>query len=131
MNKVIIMGRLGGDPETGENYTRLSVATSKKWTDKNGQKQEDTQWHRVVFFGKTAEVIATHFSKGDGILMEGSLKYGSYEKEGVTHYTTDIIGRSFEFLPIRKQESEKSGNGAGYKKESNTGGKFDGDDIPF
>lgn len=107
MNKVIIMGNLGRDPETrympsGAAATTINVATSRGWTDKNsGEKQEETSWHRCVAFGKTAEVIAEHFTKGRKILIEGRLKYGQYEKDGITRYTCDIVIERFEFVEKR------------------------------
>jgi len=104
MNKVIIMGNLGSDPEvrfmpSGAAACNISVATSRGWTDKTtGEKQEETSWHRCVAFGKTAEIIGDHFKKGNKILIEGRLKYGSYEKDGITRYTTDIVIDRFEFV---------------------------------
>lgn len=104
MNKVIIMGNLGADPEvrfmpSGAAACNISVATSRGWTDKTtGEKQEETSWHRCVAFGKTAEIIGDHFKKGNKILIEGRLKYGSYEKDGITRYTTDIVIDRFEFV---------------------------------
>lgn len=104
MNKVIIMGNLGQDPEqrwmpSGQAVTNISVATSRKWKDKTtGEPQEETSWHRCVAFGKTAETIAQYFKKGNKIMLEGRLKYGSYEKDGHKNYTTDIVIDRFEFV---------------------------------
>jgi single-strand DNA-binding protein len=104
MNKVIIMGNLGQDPESrympsGSAVCNISVATSRKWKDKTtGEPQEETSWHRCVAFGKTAETIIAYFKKGQKILIEGRLKYGSYEKDNVKHYTTDIVVDRFEFV---------------------------------
>ncbi len=108
MNKVIIMGNLGQDPETrfmpsGTACCNISVATSRKWKDKDsGEQQEETSWHRCVAFGKTAEIIQEHFTKGRKILIEGRLKYGKYEKDGITRYTTDIVIDRFEFVEKRE-----------------------------
>ena len=109
MNKVIIMGNLGQDPEmrympSGSAACNISVATSRSWKDKDsGEKQEETSWHRCVAFGKTAETIDQYFSKGRKILIEGRLKYGSYEKDGTTRYTTDIVIERFEFVESKGQ----------------------------
>ena len=108
MNKVIIMGNLGQDPDTrympsGSAVTQISVATNRSWKDKDsGEQKDETSWHRCVAYGKTAEIIAEHFTKGRKILIEGRLKYGSYEKDGVTRYTTDIVIDRFEFVEKRE-----------------------------
>lgn len=104
MNKVIIMGNLGQDPDTrympsGTALTQISVATNRSWKDKQtGETKDETSWHRCVAYGKQAETIQQHFTKGRKILIEGRLKYGSYEKDGVTRYTTDIVIDRFEFV---------------------------------
>ncbi len=109
MNKVIIMGNLGNDPDTrympsGSAATNISVATNRRWKDKDsGEKKEEVSWHRCVAFGKTAETIQEYFSKGMKILIEGRLKYGSYEKDGITRYTTDIVIERFEFVESKGQ----------------------------
>lgn len=108
MNKVILMGNLGQDPDTrympsGSAVTQISVATNRSWKDKeSGEQKDETSWHRCVAYGKTAEIIAEHFTKGRKILIEGRLKYGSYEKDGVTRYTTDIVIDRFEFVEKRE-----------------------------
>jgi len=113
LNKVQLIGNLGQDPETkylpsGDAVTNLSIATTDKWKDKQtGEPKESTQWHRVSFFGRRAEVIAEFLQKGDPIYVEGSLSYRTYEKDGVTMYATDIRGRDFQFL------SRKDEGGAG------------------
>ncbi len=117
MNKVIIMGNLGNDPDTrympsGQAVTNLSVATNRSWKDKDtGETQDEVSWHRCVAFGKTAEIIRDHFSKGRKILLEGRLRYGSYEKEGVKHYTTEIVIDRFEF--VEKKEGGGRPHSAG------------------
>ncbi len=113
LNKVQLIGNLGQDPETkylpsGDAVTNLSIATTDKWKDKqSGEPKESTQWHRVSFFGRRAEVIAEFLSKGDPIYVEGSLQYRTYEKEGVTHYATDIRGRDFQFLSRKDDGGER------------------------
>ena len=104
MNKVIIMGNLGQDPDTrympsGTALTQISVATNRSWKDKQtGETKDETSWHRCVAYGKQAETIQEHFTKGRKILIEGRLKYSSYEKDGGTRYTTDIVIDRFEFV---------------------------------
>ena len=111
MNKVIIMGNLGQDPEvrympSGSAVTQISVATNRSWKDKeSGEQKDETSWHRCVAYGKTAEIIAEHFTKGRKILIEGRLKYGSYEKDNVTRYTADIVIDRFEF--VEKREGDR------------------------
>src|ERR1700728_889612 len=84
VNKVIIVGRLGGDPEVrytpgGQSVARLSIATSENWNDKQGQKQERTEWHRVVVWGKMAEVVGQHLTKGRQVYVEGRLQTRSWD----------------------------------------------------
>ena len=104
VNKVIIVGNLGRDPEIrysqqGTAVVKLAVATSDIWTDKNtGQRQERTEWHRVTVFGKMGENCERYLSKGRQIYVEGRLQTSSYEKEGQTHYSTDIIASNVQFL---------------------------------
>ncbi len=103
VNKVILVGNLGADPEVrytanGTAVCRLSVATSRRYTDKQGNRQEETAWHRVDVWGKLAETCAQYLSKGRQVYIEGRLKYGSYEKDGVKHYTTDIIAENMQML---------------------------------
>ncbi len=114
LNKVQLIGNLGQDPETkylpsGDAVTNLSIATTDKWKDKQtGEPRESTQWHRVSFFGRRAEVIAEFLQKGDPIYVEGSLSYRTYEKDGVKMYATDIRGRDFQFLSRKDDGGERS-----------------------
>lgn len=105
INKVIIVGTLGNDPETrytgdGKAIASVSVATSEQWTDKaTGQKQERTEWHRVKFFGRLAEIAAQYLKKGSSVYVEGSLRIDKYtDKQGVERYTTDIIANEMQML---------------------------------
>lgn len=97
VNKVILVGTLGQDPDArylpnGNAVTSLSMATSEKWTDKqSGQPVEKTEWHRVVLFGKVAEVAGQYLRKGSQCYIEGKLKTREWEKDGVKRYTTEII----------------------------------------
>lgn len=141
VNKVILVGRLGADPEmksvgNGQNVARLSVATSEQWTGKDGQKQERTEWHRVVVWGRQAENCAKHLSKGRQVYVEGRLQTRSWEDaQGQKKYATEIVANTVQFL----------GAGAGAERattsNSNEGGNFNdfgpepsfdtADEIPF
>ncbi len=103
VNKVILLGNLGNDPDVkytqgGMAIATLSVATTYSRKDKDGNFQEKTEWHRVKLFGKTAEVAGEYLKKGRQVYIEGRIEYGSYEKDGVKHYTTDIIGDDMQML---------------------------------
>lgn len=146
VNKVIILGRLGADPElrsspSGVTSCNLSIATSQNWTDKSsGEKKEKTEWHRIVFFGRSAEVIDQYVKKGQELYIEGSLSTSKYEKDGIERYTTNIIGSSFNFISGSGSSSSNSNNNkfdddmnqdtAVKSQETSSKDDFD-DDIPF
>lgn len=100
VNKVILLGRLGRDPETrdanGTPVCHLSVATSRRYKDRNGERQEETEWHIVVLFGRAAEIAQQYLLKGSEVYIEGRLRTRSYEKDGVKRYSTEIIGESMQ-----------------------------------
>ena len=105
INKVILIGNLGADPDTkytgsGTAICKLSVATSESWTDKqSGQKQERTEWHRVKVFGKLAEICQEYLRKGRQVYIEGSLRTDKYTgKDGIERYSTDIIANNMQML---------------------------------
>jgi single-strand DNA-binding protein len=98
VNKVIILGRLGKDPETNNGVTKFSVATSEKWTDKSGEKKEKTEWHNIATFGKLAEICSKYLSKGRIVYVEGKLSTSKYEKNGQTMYSTAIIAETVQFI---------------------------------
>jgi single-strand DNA-binding protein len=103
MNKVFLCGRLGQDPElrhtpTGTAVCNLSVATSKNWVDKSGQKQSATEWHRVVVWGKTGENCAKFLSKGREVLLEGELQTRSWDDNGTKKYATEIVAQNVQFI---------------------------------
>lgn len=104
VNKAIIVGNLGADPEikeakNGSTIATISVATSESWTDKQGQKQEKTEWHRVVFFNKTAEIVGKYLNKGSQIYIEGRIQYRQWEAEdGSTRYSTEIMGDKMQMI---------------------------------
>lgn len=104
INKVTVAGRLGQDPEvkvlpSGIMVANLNIASNRRWKDKNsGEQKEATEWHRVIFFGNTAEVIGKYFRKGKEIYVEGRLQTRSWEKDGEKRYATEIVGSSFQFV---------------------------------
>ena len=104
INKVIIVGNVGQDPETkampnGSMVTNISIATSESWTDKNtGQKQERAEWHKVVFFNRLAEIVSQYTRKGSKLYVEGSLRTRQWEQDGVKKYMTEIIGSEMQML---------------------------------
>jgi single-strand DNA-binding protein len=119
INKVIIVGRLGNDPEVktignGQTVTRISVATSEQWTDKEGKKQEKTEWHRITTWGKLAEICGKHLSKGRQVYVEGRLQTNSWEdQQGQKRYSTEIVANTVQFLGApsdREQSSSASSN---------------------
>lgn len=132
LNKVTLIGNLGMDPEvrykqSGDPITKISIATSEHWTDKHGEKQERTEWHRVVFFGKLAEIAGEYLTKGSQVYVEGKLRTSKYEKDGQDHYSTDIIadqmlmlggGKDRDERPARGQSDRGTGGGYGGRRES-------------
>ncbi len=103
LNKVIIVGNLGADPEVkttnnGKSVASLRIATNERWTDANGESHERTEWHRIVVWAKLAELCGQYLKKGSRALVEGSLRTRSYEKDGVNHSVTEIVASSVQFL---------------------------------
>jgi len=126
---VILLGNLGNDPDVkytqgGMAIATLSVATTYSRKDKDGQFQEKTEWHRVKLFGKTAEVAGEYLKKGRQVYIEGRIEYGSYEKDGVKHYTTDIIGEDMQMLGGGDGQRGGGGEGGGYQQRSGGGGNY-------
>ena len=108
VNKVILIGNLGRDPETrympdGGAVTNISVATTDAWKDKSGEKQERTEWHRVVFFSKLAEIAGEYLKKGSRVYVEGRLQTRKWQnKEGADQYTTEIVADRMQMLGPRQ-----------------------------
>ena len=117
INKVILVGNLGADPETrysanGTAVTKIRIATSEVWKDKQtGDQQERTEWHRITFFGRLAEIAGEYLRKGSQVYVEGKLQTSSYEKEGQTHYSTDIIANEMQMLGGRGGQGGSQGGG--------------------
>lgn len=134
LNKVMLIGNLGRDPEIrysqqGLAVVNFSIATSEQWTDKNtGNRQEKTEWHRIVVFGKQAEICEKYLSKGSSIYIEGRLQTRNYEKDGQTHYITEIVASNFQFLGGR---SDNQGGGGGYSQGgSGSDNRYQGQTSP-
>ena len=116
VNKVILIGNCGAEPETrfmpaGGQVTNVRVATSESWRDKaSGQNQERTEWHRVVFFNRLAEIAAEYLHKGSKVYIEGSIRTRKWQdKEGKDQYTTEIVGNEMQMLDSRGGGGQASG----------------------
>ena len=133
INKAILVGRLGRDPEVrytsdGRAVTNFSIATSDEWKDKDtGEKRERTEWHRIVAFGKLGEICGEYLSKGRQVYIEGKLQTRSWEKDGVTRYTTEIVAGDVQFLGGRDFNESSPPPPA----SSPTHSAPEEDDIPF
>lgn len=153
VNKVTLLGNVGKDPEiryapSGSAICSVSIATTRKWKDKSGEKKEETDWHRVVFYERLAEIAGQYLKKGNPVYVEGRLKYGKYtDKDGVERYTTDIVVSEMQLLGGNPQEggsrapqsqqgrhSEQQRNQPARPAATQTqmgSGGFEDDDIPF
>jgi single-strand DNA-binding protein len=140
LNKVMLIGNLGRDPEIrysqqGVAVVNFTLATNEQWVDKNtGEKQEKTEWHKIVAFRKPAEILEKYLSKGSQVYIEGKLQTRNYEKDGQTHYTTEIVVNDFVFLGGRSDNQGGSGyqQGGGYQKGGQPSGGYrqQGDPAP-
>jgi single-strand DNA-binding protein len=127
LNKAMVIGNLGRDPEvrytqSGTAVATLSVATNERWNTAEGEKAERTEWHRVVAFGKLAEICGQHLAKGRTVYIEGRLQTRAWEKDGDKRSVTEIIAGSVQFL---------GGNGKGTPGPTNEPPPVKDDDIPF
>lgn len=121
VNKVILIGNLGGDPEkrvtgNGQSVTTFNIATSERWTDKSGQKQERTEWHKIVVWGPQAESCAQYLAKGRQVFVEGRLQTRQWDdKEGNKRYTTEIVAQRVQFLggPGGERRTESASTNTG------------------
>ena len=140
LNKVMLIGRLGRDPEVrytqdGAAVASFSIATSEKWNDKaTGEKKERTEWHRIVAFRKLGEICGEYLSKGKQVYIEGRLQTRSWEKDGVTRYTTEIVASDMQFLggkdSVYSDEPPLNTQASDTPPKSSGSGTI-GDDIPF
>ena len=138
VNKVLLIGRLGKDPEVkslpgGQQVANFSIATSEKFTDKSGVSQEKTEWHNIVLWGKLADLAGKYIKKGSQVYIEGKLTTRSWDKDGVKQYRTEIVGQQMTFL-----DSKGAGDGHGASGNSGpstapTSGPDYGDEggVPF
>ncbi len=161
VNKVILIGNLGADPEvrytgSGTAIISLRIATSEQWTDKqSGERQERTEWHRVKLFGKLAEIAGEYLKKGRQVYIEGSLRTDKYtDKDGIERYSTDIVASDMQMLGGMGGEGGGQGGQGGFRERAPAGPRgpaarggeeraprpsapapestgFDDDDIPF
>jgi single-strand DNA-binding protein len=145
INKVILVGRLGKDPEIkstpgGQTVAKFSVATDEKFTDKSGEKQERTEWHNIVAWARLAEICGQYLRKGMLVYIEGSIRTDSWDdkESGQKRYRTEIIARDMKMLE-RKRDSDEGGGsygGGGYRKPAAAGAGAgapveDEDEVPF
>jgi single-strand DNA-binding protein len=149
VNKVILIGNLGADPETrylpsGDAVTNIRIATTDVWKDKGGEKQEHTEWHRVAFFGKVAEIAGEYLKKGSPVYVEGRIRTRKWQdKEGQDRYSTEIVadrmqllgsrGGSGDSTPREPKAAATADAGGGKPAKKGGGASFDDmdDDIPF
>ena len=141
INKVILVGNLGQDPEIkytagGAAVTTLSIATSDSWKDKDsGMDQERTEWHRVVLWRRLAEIAGEYLKKGSKVYIEGQLQTRKWEQEGQTRYTTEIIARDMQFLDSRGSAKPSNQEEPELSSDQSTpdvvDSSIDDDDIPF
>lgn len=137
VNKVILVGNVGKEPDIryttdGNAVANFSIATSETWKDKaTGQRQEKTEWHRCVAFRKTAELISEYVKQGSKVYVEGKLQTRKWEKDGCTHYTTEINVGQIQFLDARGESSQPKEKNIPGVPQFGTSGSFDDDEIPF
>jgi single-strand DNA-binding protein len=143
LNKVMLIGNLGRDPEvrstaSGQPVANFTLATNRRWTDKNGQRQEQTEWHNIVVWGKQAEIAGRYLTKGKQIYVEGHLQTRSWDdrQSGEKKYRTEVVCDFFQMLGQRGggdlEASAPSGGGPVYDEGAGGGsGTPEDDDIPF
>ncbi len=139
INKVILVGNLGRDPETrylpsGGAVTNVSLATSRSWKDRDsGEQKEKTEWHRVVFFNRLGEIAGEYLKRGSKVYVEGELRTREWEKEGQKHFTTEIVATEMQMLDSKGGNSdyEKNNNSSNAEPSSLSSSDMVDDDIPF
>lgn len=144
INKVIIVGRLGGEPEVkavspNQTVTRFTVATSESWNDKMGNKQERTEWHRIVAWGKLAEICGKFLQKGRQVYVEGRIQTRQWEdQQGQKRYTTEIVANTVQFLGsggaeriAASNQYESSSQDVGSFADFGPEPRFEDDQVPF
>jgi single-strand DNA-binding protein len=144
INKVILVGRLGKDPEIkstagGQTVAKFSLATDERYTDKSGEKQERTEWHNIVVWGKLAEICGQYLRKGKLVYIEGSIRTDSWEdkESGQKKYRTEIIGNTMKMLDKKGDDEGGYSGGGGYSGARKSSGAApppqgdDDDEVPF
>lgn len=142
LNKVELIGNLGSDPEfrtttTNKSVVNFRMATGESWKDSSGNRQESTEWHRVVFWGRTAEIVRDHLKKGSKIYLEGKIKTRKWtDNDGKDQYTTEIVGNKFLFLDGKQgqgggSQQQQQQQGGGVPPQGSFSGNNPNDDIPF
>lgn len=111
LNKVQLIGNLGRDPEVrytpnGTAVANVSIATTSTWKDKAGERQEETEWHRAVFFGRLAEVVGEYMKKGSPLFVEGRLRTRKWDKDGQDHYSTEIVATDMQMLGAKREDAK-------------------------
>lgn len=149
VNKAILIGNLGRDPEVrytqdGQAVVNFTLATSMEWKDKaTGEKREKTEWHRIVAFGKLGEICGEYLVKGKQVYIEGRLQTRSWDQDGVTRYTTEVVANEMQMLGTKgdtDRGADRMGSGGGYNRAESAGQPASNqppspdaidDDIPF
>lgn len=150
VNKVILIGNLGADPETrylpsGDAVTNIRIATTEKWRDKGGEQQEHTEWHRIAFFGKLAEIAGEYLKKGSPVYVEGRIRTRKWQdrETGQDRYSTEIIADRMQLLgggrrreegssePEEEPQTASARSGPTTREGTRQRDVFDDDDIPF
>jgi len=146
LNKAMIIGNLGKDPDVrttsgGQTVCELSIATNESYTDKNGQQQDRTEWHRIIVWGRQAELCGEYLKKGRSVFVEGKIQTRKWQdKDGNNRYTTEIVANQVTFLdsgnrgqrppPPGDEDAPAARQGGGGRRDADTPG-FKDDDIPF
>lgn len=137
INKVILVGNLGKDPETrysadGAAITNITIATSESWKDKTGEQQERTEWHRVVFFGKLAEIAGSYLKSGSKVYVEGKLRTRKWDDNGIDRWMTEVVADEFQMLDKREHGGDAGAvQGGNRQQPSHPEPEMFDDDIPF
>jgi single-strand DNA-binding protein len=137
VNKVILIGNLGGDPELrstpgGTSVASFTLATNESWNDKDGNRQERTEWHRIVAWGRLAEICGQYLRKGRQVYIEGRLQTRSWEdKQGNQRKTTEIVARDMQMLGGRGEGGDRAESSAGTPEFAAETVKIEDDDLPF
>ena len=136
VNKAILIGRLGADPElkytpSGAAVVNFNIATDESWTDASGVKQERTEWHRIVAWRKLAEICGEYLKKGSRVYIEGQLQTRSWEQDGVKRYTTEIVARNMQMLDSKATGGQPSVSKKPPSPPETTEETEGEDDLPF